>query len=692
MTDLANLGIRVESQEADVADKRLDNLAASADRAEKSVDALAVAARRADGATSTMNVAVQEQNRVLGVARNSLGLTTQEGLNLGRQMSDVGVQLAMGMSPFMIAVQQGPQILDVFQMAAIRTGTTVRAAMAATGAAIWAALAPLMPFILAVGAAVGVMAAGWGLATRSMNQDIGDLTNGMGLNEEQLERLKEKNISTTATAGDAWRGLGTTIKEMFAGVFGDELAWVDKQWNSFLDDLTKNTGAEVDAIAGFFVGAYNVVRDTWRLLPAAIGDAAISSANAAITAVNWLVAKSVEGVNNLRAQYNSLPAWMRGGQAAPMMGTPQFGALGNPYAGGMSAAFGVGAASYGAGYESQQGMSGRFMDRWRQNTLASARNRIGEGAGDAGSDAAVRRAREAREVLEQLPNINLQPLNIQLIELRNPLRDIADEARLVHSLALDAAQGLASAFGESGRALGDLLTTMSGYQSRMAEITLAEQQKQITIAQAERDRAHAQVQHYGDMLGAAKGFFDQNSEGYRVLQAAEAAWRVFQFAMSVQAMAQNAAETGTSVAGSMAKGAASTAAGAAKMFEVLGPFAFPAIAAMLALLTSVGLRGGGGGGSGRNFAANDNTAEATASISRSSQREQQAREGLSAAIASSVEVRVTADRDGLDAYVVGRAEDVARPLVIQGMAATAGATRQQVMSDLDKGRTYGRVA
>ena len=42
---------------------------------------------------------------------------TQATLNLSRQFADVGVTAAMGMSPLMILIQQGPQIADAFQTA-----------------------------------------------------------------------------------------------------------------------------------------------------------------------------------------------------------------------------------------------------------------------------------------------------------------------------------------------------------------------------------------------------------------------------------------------------------------------------------------------------------------------------------------------------------------------------------------------
>lgn len=52
-----------------------------------------------------------------GRAAGSSKVLTQAGLNLSRQFADIGVTAAMGMSPLMILIQQGPQIADAFAMA-----------------------------------------------------------------------------------------------------------------------------------------------------------------------------------------------------------------------------------------------------------------------------------------------------------------------------------------------------------------------------------------------------------------------------------------------------------------------------------------------------------------------------------------------------------------------------------------------
>lgn len=66
-------------------------------------DVLALAAKRYEAATAA-NITFSE----------SQGLARYELINLSRQLQDIGVGLASGQSPFMILVQQGPQVADIF--------------------------------------------------------------------------------------------------------------------------------------------------------------------------------------------------------------------------------------------------------------------------------------------------------------------------------------------------------------------------------------------------------------------------------------------------------------------------------------------------------------------------------------------------------------------------------------------------
>uniref|UniRef100_UPI0025F54284 hypothetical protein n=1 Tax=uncultured Sphingomonas sp. TaxID=158754 RepID=UPI0025F54284 len=194
---------------------------------------------------------------------------------------------------------------------------------------------------------------------------------------------------------------------------------------------------------------------------------------------------------------------------------------------------------------------------------------------------------------------------------------------LIDGNAQRAAAGIADAFGQAGSAIGDVLTTMTGYyarQSRLQEAHRAELQK-VGNDQRRIDRENyrfalqsssAQVGAYGDMAAAAKGFFKEGSAGYKALQTAEQIYRVAQLAMSIQAMIQNTAETTTHVANAGARAAADGAAGVAAQAKLPFPANIAAMAATAAALTMVGitLAGAIGGGS-KNTLPSANTGTGT---------------------------------------------------------------------------------
>lgn len=188
---------------------------------------------------------------------------------------------------------------------------------------------------------------------------------------------------------------------------------------------------------------------------------------------------------------------------------------------------------------------------------------------------------------------------------------VADQVR-------DSARGMADAFGPVGDAIGDIANTVADYDANMAA-SAARRAGEFTRLQAilkderksraeknkatldwshsevlaAKEEARARVEAYGDMLGAAKGFFEEGSDGYRLMQAAEAAYRAFQMASTIQAMIMGTTETAKTVADAGVKAAADTAAGGAKMFAQLGVYAFPAVAAMIGVMAALGSRSSG---------------------------------------------------------------------------------------------------
>jgi hypothetical protein len=682
LTDLAVLGIRFETQGAVQAEAQLDGLAAASTKAETATDRLAAAARGNGTAMAGMNAAVRQQAAVLTATRGAMGLTAAEGLNMGRQMSDVGVQMAMGMSPFMIAVQQGPQIFDVFQQAALRAGTSIRSAMVATGAAVWTAMAPLLPIIAAIGLAVGAVAGSFAIFSREASKSVGDVTAGLGLSEAQLKRLKDEGVTTTATMGDTFRALGTTIKETITGVIGPQLDWLNNAFSDTYRWIVDKGLAAVRALAGAFGGAFFAIRATWRQLPAVIADVAVQAANGAIRAVEWMINKVGQGINTVIVAARELsrinPAF-RPANSVPLIGAVDLGQIANGNDGAASRAGEAWGAEWArgadAGIRALEGTFERFMTNLARTTGARVQDAAGDAAAQAQAGAAG--SYSGRGLFEEMfptQRSSLRPLDA-FVAMLDPLKAVTQELRLIDGLAQDAARGMASAFGESGRAMGDLLTTMTGYRSSLAQIAVALKDGDLNGAQAARARSAAEVQAYGDSLAAAKGFFREGSDGYKALQAAEQGYRMVQFAMAVQAMIMGGQETSATVGQNLIKSASHGVVAVARAMASLPfPLNLAAGAATIAALAAIGVRIAGGSSSKPSEARGQD--ESTNTARQQAASAQSGGQAFVRSLAQSIKVEIGVNDDRFNAYVDGRAA----PMAAQAAAGAYGATRSDAAS------------
>ncbi|MEG1328556.1 MAG: hypothetical protein RSD99_26880, partial [Janthinobacterium sp.] len=105
-------------------------------------------------------------------------------------------------------------------------------------------------------------------------------------------------------------------------------------------------------------------------------------------------------------------------------------------------------------------------------------------------------------------------------------KELLDILTAVDNAAKDAASGMAASFGAVGQAIGGMTTALSGFSRDQAAIAAqlatsmtdaAGDPAKIGKAQAvaAQQGAQAQVRSYGDMASAAKGFFKENSTGYK---------------------------------------------------------------------------------------------------------------------------------------------------------------------------------
>lgn len=723
MSDLATLGLRFETQGADQAAQKLDQVADKSQKAEKATDSLASAQRRsgsaiaqmianieravtemrdlqvgmaegamaaiqearaldqvknaatgmtpavANAASETRNlgtaarataVMLQDQNAHILAYRNHMNsLPTVHGrvagsskmvqaqmLNLTRQFSDIGVTAAMGMNPLMILIQQGPQIAESMALMK-KEGVGLAGALrmvSASAAPLLIALAPLIALATAA-------AAGFALMHRELAKGYPkDVTDGLSLTAEQLERVEHK----TVTMGDTFKStLDVMGKYLTSGPLGEALDWLKKLFTTTMDAMAKVAFEGTAIIVGTILGALKTIRDNWRNFPAVIGDGIAAAVNLVIDGTQRMINGAVQAINLAKrgaALFNPSMAFL---PDIPEADLSRFKLRVSGAAEFVGTAF---KSNIEQSINDVRGGMRRIGSEIRAGAIKLAQERAIEEAGKPLKSKAAKDAKDeldemskalqawnrylkesaeiAREWeraisgLKAIPDIGLQIDANEAQNLADKNMILADDLALMADRARTFGDALSDAFGRSGTALGGLIDSMATFQSRQADslARLAQaradyakemvridtmkdpDEKRVAAAQAERNLTHERIQNERELraievernvasLRAFKSLFKEKSAAYKVLTGLELAYQAIQLAGHIKAMALDAIHTAKSIASAFARGAADAAAGAAKMFSQLGVFAFPVVAAMVGLLVALGLRIAGGGGS-----------------------------------------------------------------------------------------------
>jgi hypothetical protein len=219
---------------------------------------------------------------------------------------------------------------------------------------------------------------------------------------------------------------------------------------------------------------------------------------------------------------------------------------------------------------------------------------------------AAAEAKALARVFAEMDKLNLQPISAQMDksiekgwaqdwadtmkevqEARKGFADAAsaqvraniegDHEKLLASIEQfrNSASDLADAWGNVGRSIGEALVILSEYGERQKKIDDLVANGKITEQDGIKQSADLQLSSLIGITDAAKHLFNEHSKGYKAMAAAEKALTIIQIA-----------RTAIDVAG-----------GAARMFATLGPLAFPAVGAMLAVMASLGFGGHGSSGS-----------------------------------------------------------------------------------------------
>lgn len=189
------------------------------------------------------------------------------------------------------------------------------------------------------------------------------------------------------------------------------------------------------------------------------------------------------------------------------------------------------------------------------------------------------------------------------------------------------AQSMERSFGSVGGAIGKMTVAMVDYGKTQRDIQLDLDKAKTAaggnpgkIADAEakagKASAEAQIKHYGSMASAAKGFFKENSTGYKIMDGLEKEMQLLQLANQAEKLftslfvssasaagvvAGQATETGAVVASQAKQNAAKVPGVFMSFMSALGPWGMAAAAVAVAAVLGGAFSGGGGGAAPTTF-------------------------------------------------------------------------------------------
>lgn len=291
-------------------------------------------------------------------AGQGAGAVRANNSNILSQFQDIGVTAAMGMSPLMIALQQGTQLSAVLAsmekplagLVAGFTGLFGAISLLTVGGialVVWLAqmvnwiqvantvvqafagvIQTLAPYLAVAGAAMALL---FGPAIISGILSATAFT--LGYAAAATYAGAAASVAWLASLGPITAIVGALALVVAAVyTFGDEIK------SAIGVDLLEILKVAGNTMIAIFVGAVDGIVASFSRLPAALGDLMIQAANAVIKAVEGMVNAIAELINGfifkINAAISSLPGWAGGNARLGDVGKVSFGELSNPFAGG----------------------------------------------------------------------------------------------------------------------------------------------------------------------------------------------------------------------------------------------------------------------------------------------------------------------------------------------------------------------
>jgi phage-related minor tail protein len=238
MTDIATLGIKIDSGSAVKATDDLGRLATAAKQTEAAVSGLEKSnAKVAPG----MAKASAEVDKFTNSTRNSKAALT----NLSFQINDIGTSLASGISPFQTLAQQGGQVFQIWQ----QSPNVFRDA----GRAIGGVLTPIRLLAggaIAAGAAAIYMAEKYGSAMREVERSLAGTGRASGLTVQGINDIAEATANQQRISISAAREIASAYAA--TGMRGDAVAGLTGATRDFAAQTGQSTSEASAQLAKIF--------------------------------------------------------------------------------------------------------------------------------------------------------------------------------------------------------------------------------------------------------------------------------------------------------------------------------------------------------------------------------------------------------------------------------------------------------
>jgi len=270
----------------------------AADLLEQGHYQLATAVTAVNAKLGTENIALDLNSAAHQRNAAAMRMGAAQRTNLMFQLQDIGVSLAGGMNPLMVMMQQGSQISMIYGNGEGGLGR----AFSETGKM-----------------AVGMVAKFWPVAAV-----LGALTLGTAALTTEINRNQKQQVGFGDVVVAMWELASQRILESLQPI----IDWFGDMW----DQVSPALAYGMNALIGTFDLAFRGVKSTWSMLPEAMGDFTIKTANNVIQAMEDMINGGLRLLNDFIVEANKLlPEGMKLGTIGDVDFGPGFA---NPFAGG----------------------------------------------------------------------------------------------------------------------------------------------------------------------------------------------------------------------------------------------------------------------------------------------------------------------------------------------------------------------